>query len=61
MALKEHGDESNVAPDYHTQTLSIHPPSFKAPVTFKGTATTKKQARHYAAKEACEFFNIKIS
>jgi len=64
MALKEH--ESSVAPGYHTQTLSLHPPSFKATVTFKGftfegTAMTKKQARHYAAKEACEFLNIKIS
>ncbi len=66
MALKEHGDESSGTPDYHTQTLSLHPPSFKAIVTFKGLtfegkAKTKKQARHYAAKKACEFLNIKIS
>jgi dsRNA-specific ribonuclease len=66
MALKEHGDESSVAPVYHTQTLSLEPSLFRATVTFQGftfegKAKTKKQARHYAAKEACEYLDIKIS
>ena len=66
MALKEDGDKSSVAPVYHTQTLSLDPPLLKATVTFKGLTfegrgRTKKQARHFAAKEACEYLEIKIS
>ena len=65
MALKEHGDESSITPVYHTQTVSLYPPLFKATVafkgfTFEGKAKTKKQARHYAAKEACKYLEIKI-
>jgi hypothetical protein len=66
MALKEFGDASSAAAVYHSQRLSLDPPLFRATVTFRGftfegKANTKKQARHYAAKEACEYLGIKIS
>ena len=56
-ALKEHGDQIGVLPDYDYEQISVVPPSFRARVVFKeinatGEGKTKKLARHRASKEA---------
>ncbi len=65
IALKEHGDKCNVLPEYTVQALSLYPPKFRAIVSFKdytfeGSARTKKQAKHCAAKEACAYLDVKV-
>lgn len=62
-ALKEYGDKLGIAPVYRVETLSTYPPHLKATMTFQGhtfegEAKTKKQARHRAAQDACERFEI---
>ncbi|KAK5069403.1 hypothetical protein LTR51_008653 [Lithohypha guttulata] len=57
-ALKEHSDKHGLVPTYKVDEVSKIPPHFRAFVmvdgsTYTGTAKTKKQARHEAAKEAC--------
>lgn len=58
-ALKEYSDKHGMALTYRVDELSKVPPRFRAIVvvdetsTYVGTAKTKKQARHEAAKEAC--------
>ena len=66
MILKELGDESGVAPEYRLETLSMDPPIFKAHVsfrdmTFESTARTKKEAKHQASRQACEYHGIRVS
>lgn len=57
-ALKEYGDKHEFVPTYHVMEMCRVPPRFRAIVTvdgsvYVGTAKTKKQARHEAAREAC--------
>lgn len=57
-ALKEYGDKHEFVPMYHVTEMCRVPPRFRAIVTvdeavYVGTAKTKKQARHEAAREAC--------
>ena len=63
VALREHCDQHDFVPEYTVQAVSIYPPKYKAIVTFndfsfEGTARNKKQARHQAAREACNFLKI---
>lgn len=65
-ALKEHGDRINQLVRYETEPLSLEPPQFRASVFFNGGSwdgkieKTKKQARHQAAKAACESLSIRV-
>lgn len=57
-ALKEHSDKQGLEAIYRVDELSRIPPRFRATVvvgglTYKGTARTKKLARHEAARVAC--------
>lgn len=57
-ALKENSDKRGLLPTYDVEELSQFPPRFLAIVTlegstYEGTAKTKKQARHEAARKAC--------
>jgi len=61
--LKEHGDQIGVTPQYRSQTVSLEPPLFKEILnfqgfTFEGQGRSKKQAKHQASKEACEFLGL---
>ena len=63
VALKENGDQHGFVPEYAVQGVSTSPPQFKAVVSFKGfsfegVARNKKQARHLAAREACNYLKI---
>lgn len=64
MALKEHGDKTGDKVDFRVDCISFQPvPEFEAILTFKGAefsgrAKTKKEARHLAAKSACDKFGI---
>lgn len=64
MALKEYGDKTGDKVDFTVDCISFYPvPQFEAILTFKGAefrgrAKTKKEARHLAAKSACDNFGI---
>jgi dsRNA-specific ribonuclease len=63
MILKEHGDHTGAKPKYTSETLSLEPPFYKVlvnlnGVTGEGRATTKKQAKHQASKDACQRLNF---
>lgn len=58
VALKEKGDAMGTCPQYDVGTLRQYPALFRATVSlqgrsFDGEGSTKKQARHEAAKKAC--------
>jgi len=64
-ALKEYGDQHDFVPVYVVQSLSTVPPKSRAIVSFKdytfeSIARNRKQARHQAAREACEFLKIQV-
>ena len=63
VVLKEHGDQHGFVPEYVIQNVSTSPPKFKAIVlfqgfSFEGIARSKKQARHLAARDACNYLQI---
>lgn len=63
MALKEHCDQRAVLMSYDEECLQAYPPSFEATVhvqglSFSGTGTTKKMARHGACRQACTEMGI---
>lgn len=65
MALKEHGDTIGREPRYDIEPSSVHPSQFRARVSvngsiFDGEASTKKQAKHLASKEACRALGIAV-
>jgi len=58
MALKEHGDQQGQLMNWDEECLRAYPPHFKATIhvqglSFDGTGSTKKMARHQACREAC--------
>lgn len=64
MMLKEYGDHSGEVPVYNDEQLSLHPTLFKVSVrvaqrTFEGKSSTKKQAKHLASQQACDFLELK--
>ena len=63
MILKERGDKVGAAPLYTEQTLTLVPPNFKVTVefenkSFEGFGSTKKQAKHEASKQACDYLSL---
>ncbi|KAK5673928.1 hypothetical protein LTS10_013300 [Elasticomyces elasticus] len=63
VALKEKGDAMGTCPQYEVTTLRQYPALFRATVSlqgrsFDGEGSTKKQARHEAAKEACRDMGV---
>jgi hypothetical protein len=65
MALKEHGDTIGREPRYDIEPSPVHPSQFRARVSvngsvFDGEASTKKQAKHLASKEACHALGITV-
>ena len=65
MALKEHGDTIGREPRYDIEPSLVHPSQFRARVavngsSFEGEASTKKQAKHLASKEACLALGIVV-
>jgi hypothetical protein len=65
MALKEHGDTIGGEPRYDIEPSPVHPSQFRARVAvngsfFEGEASTKKQAKHLASKEACHALGIAV-
>ncbi|TKA65216.1 hypothetical protein B0A55_11915 [Friedmanniomyces simplex] len=63
VALKEKGDAMGTSPQYEVKTLRQYPASFRATVSlqgrsFDGESSTKKQARHEAAKKACRGMGV---
>lgn len=65
MALKEHGDTIGREPRYDIEPSPVHPSQFRARASvngpfFEGEASTKKQAKHLASKEACHALGIAV-
>lgn len=64
-ALKQDSDKRGLLPAYDVEELSQIPPRFRAMITlegstYTGTAKTKKQARHKAARQACSDRDIQV-
>lgn len=64
-ALQEYGVIRGFVPAYAVEILPTFPLQFKATVScgtasFEGVDWGKKQARHRAAREACEHFKIRL-
>lgn len=58
IALKEHCDQQGELVRYNEERLRAYPPYFKATVhmqglSFDGTGSSKKMARHHACREPC--------
>ena len=65
VLLKEHGDQVGQSPQYSSQTVTLEPPLFKGIVcfnglTFEGSGRTKREAKHQASKEACDYLGLKV-
>lgn len=63
MALKEHCDQQGELMRFEEARLRAYPPFFKATVhmqglSFEGTGSSKKMARHHACREACTAMHI---
>ncbi|KAK1808399.1 hypothetical protein LTR12_017248 [Friedmanniomyces endolithicus] len=63
VALKEKGDAMGTSPLYEVKTLRQYPALFRATVSlqgrsFDGEGSTKKHARHEAAKKACRGMGV---
>lgn len=65
MALKEHGDTIGREPRYDIEPSPMRPSQFRARVSvngsfFDGEASTKKQAKDLASREACHALGIAV-
>lgn len=64
-ALQEHAAQRGFAPLYKVHNISTMPSKFRATVSFEdssfdGIDRNQKQARHQAARKACEFLGIEV-
>lgn len=65
MALKEYGDVHGTRPEYRETMVHLDPPLFFCRLRFEGLefmsrASSKKQARHYTARQACDALSVRL-